>query len=119
MPRHETVEDYVAACTEEQRALLVPLLEHMRTAHPGWEEQLSYQIPTFRHGKQYVAFSVAKQHLSLHTLDFELVARAHEVVPRASLGKGSVKVPYDDPALLPGLTALSDEVVERALGTVT
>jgi uncharacterized protein YdhG (YjbR/CyaY superfamily) len=119
VPRHETVEDYVAVCTEEQRALLVPLLEHMRTAHPGWKEQLSYQIPTFRRGKQYVAFSVAKEHLSFHTLDFELVARAQEVVPRASLGKGSVKVRYDDPALLPGLTALSDEVVERALGTET
>jgi uncharacterized protein YdhG (YjbR/CyaY superfamily) len=112
--RHETVAGYVAGCTDEQRALLLPLLEHMRTTHPDWEEQLSYQIPMFRHGKAYVGFSVAKSHLTLHALDFELVASARDVLPRATLGKGSVKVPYDDPGLVSGLTALADRVVERA-----
>jgi uncharacterized protein YdhG (YjbR/CyaY superfamily) len=112
--RHETVADYVAACTDEQRALLAPLLEHMRTAHPDWQERLSYQMPMFKRGKEYVAFSVAKHHLTLHALDFELVAAAREVLPRAALGKGSVKVPYDDPDLIPGLTALADRVVERS-----
>lgn len=114
MARHETVEGYVAACTDQQRALLVPLLEHMRAAHPDWQERLSYQMPMFKRGKEYVAFSVATHHLTLHALDFELVAAARDVLPRATLGKGSVKVPYEDPGLVPGLTALADRVVERA-----
>jgi len=108
-----TVEEYVASCTEQQRARLVPLLDHMRQTHPDWEERLSYQMPMFKLGKQYIAFSVAAKHLSLHSLDFETIASAKELFPRAAFGKGCVKIPYSEPEPLERLYSLCDQIVTR------
>ena len=113
MARMTTVDEYVARCTPVQKERLVPLLDYMRGTYPDWEERLSYQMPMFKHGKQYVAFSVAAKHLSLHSLDFETIASAKELFPTATFGKGCVKIPYTEPDPLERLHGLCDQIVAR------
>lgn len=114
MTKRTTVAEFIADLNEVQRAHVLPLLEYMRKTYPEWKEGLSYQMPVFRSGKQYIGVSAATKHFSLHTLDFELIESAKEIFPKASFGKGCVKVNYNEPDPFPRLFALCDQIVARA-----
>jgi uncharacterized protein YdhG (YjbR/CyaY superfamily) len=114
MGKRTTVDEFIADCTDLQKERLLPLLDYMRRTYPDWKEGLSYQMPMFRYQKQYIAFSVASQHFSLHSLDFELIASAKELFPGAGFGKGCVKVSYAEPDPFGRLFGLCDRIVKRA-----
>jgi uncharacterized protein YdhG (YjbR/CyaY superfamily) len=115
MERRTSIEEFVEDCTEVQREHVLPLLDYMRRKYPEWKEGLSYQMPMFRFKKQYIAFSVATRHFSLHSLDFELIASAKELFPKAEFGKGCVKVSYTEPEPFERLFGICDSIVERYL----
>ena len=110
-----TVEEYVNSCNATQKHWLVQLLEYMRATFPDIQETISYQIPTFKWNKNYIAFSVASKHIALHSLDFELVAQSKTWFPKAKFGKGCVKVAYTDHEYLPELYKLCDKIVGRSV----
>ncbi len=61
----ETVDDYLAALPEGQRAVLERLRATIRTAAPGAEELISYRIPTYKYHGPVVHFAAFKDHCSL------------------------------------------------------
>lgn len=110
----DTVEEYMAELeTDEQRKWTMTFVSFIRENYPDFEEKISYQIPTFKFGKQYIAFSNAKTHFSVHTLDFELVLEMKERLPHAKFGKGCVKVKFEDDDAIPELFKFCREIVVR------
>ena len=112
---NNTIEDYINGCNETQKQWLVKMLDYVREKHPNLQETISYQMPTFKWNKNYISFSVATNHISLHSLDFELVVMAKEWFPKAKFGKGCVKVAYSDQEYLPELYKLCDRIIERSV----
>ncbi|MBC2079538.1 hypothetical protein HCA99_09980 [Listeria booriae] len=110
----ETVNQYMADLEmDEQRQWTAKFVTFMRENYPDFEEKISYQIPTFKFGKQYIAFSNAKTHFSVHTLDFELVSEMKNRLPNAKFGKGCVKVKFKDEDAIPVIFDFCREIVAR------
>ncbi len=83
----------------------------MRTHYPGIPEVISYQMPMYKFGGTYIAFSTAKSHFTFHTLDFERIEELKTLLPKASFGKGSAKVKYTDKAAQPILFDMCHRIV--------
>jgi uncharacterized protein YdhG (YjbR/CyaY superfamily) len=61
----KTVDEYLAALPEKERAVLQELRGTIRSAAPQAEEVISYRIPLYRHHGHLVGFAAFKNHLSL------------------------------------------------------
>jgi uncharacterized protein YdhG (YjbR/CyaY superfamily) len=67
IPAAKTVDDYLAALSEDKRAALQRLRKLILAAAPGAEECISYQMPSFRYkGKVLVWFAAAKGHCAFY-----------------------------------------------------
>jgi uncharacterized protein YdhG (YjbR/CyaY superfamily) len=60
-----TVDDYLAALPDKERAVLQELRETIRSAAPEAEEVISYRIPLYKHHGHLVGFAAFKNHCSL------------------------------------------------------
>jgi uncharacterized protein YdhG (YjbR/CyaY superfamily) len=60
-----TVDDYLAALPEKERAVLQELRETIRSAAPEAEEVISYRILLYKHHGHLVGFAAFKNHCSL------------------------------------------------------
>lgn len=61
-----SVDEYLAALPEGQRAALEQLRQTIRAAAPEATETISYQIPTFKdQGRMLVSYAAFKDHCSL------------------------------------------------------
>jgi uncharacterized protein YdhG (YjbR/CyaY superfamily) len=67
-PAH-TVDEYLAAIPDAQRAALAPIRRVILEAIPGAGEHIGYGIPIFDYRRRgLVGLSVAKEHCSLHLM---------------------------------------------------
>ncbi len=63
----KTIDEYLAALSEDQRAALEKLRKTIRAAAPAAEECISYQLPAFRlDGKLLVAFGAWANHCAFY-----------------------------------------------------
>jgi uncharacterized protein YdhG (YjbR/CyaY superfamily) len=108
MAKFESVETYLASFPEEVRAILEQVRTTIRTAVPGAEETISYDIPTFKvDGKPVVYFAGWKSHVSVYPIPEADDALEREIAPfRAA--KGTLKFPLDRP--------IPYELIGRAAG---
>lgn len=111
----KTVDEYIGTLAEPGRAWVQEFVGFMRREYPGVSEGISYQIPTYKVGNTYVAFSTAKAHFTFHTLDFARLERLKEELPDIRFGKGSAKVPYDCEEAKPALFAAARDIIESQL----
>lgn len=66
-PGPATVDDYLAALSEEQRTALEKLRRTIHSIAPRAEECISYQLPAFRlDGKMLVWFGAAANHCAFY-----------------------------------------------------
>jgi len=62
-----TIDEYLAALSEDKRAALERLRKIIHAAVPGVEEGISYQIPAFRlDGKWFVWIGAAANHCTIY-----------------------------------------------------
>src|SRR5712692_5012722 len=62
-----TIDEYLAALSNDQRAALERLRKTIRAAAPGAEECISYQLPAFRlDGRMLVWFGAAAHHCAFY-----------------------------------------------------
>lgn len=108
------VDDYINKYDGEKREWLDTMVGFMRKSFPDLEETIFYQMPAFRFNDQYIAFSVAKEHFTFHTLDFEMIDELKTLLPKAKFGKGSAKVRFSDREAIPVLFEMSRKIVERS-----
>lgn len=111
-----SVDDYVGRFEGEQREWLSTMVGYMRKNHPDLQEIISYQIPTYKFDGQYIAFSVAKEHFTFHTVDFEVIEELKRLLPKAKFGRGSAKIMFRDRDSIPILFEACERIIERNSG---
>lgn len=92
-----SVDEYLAALNEDQRAALEKLRKTIRTAAPKAEECISYDIPAYRqNGRLLVAFGAAKKHCSFFPGALP-VATHQDELKDYSTSKGTIRFPAGQP----------------------
>jgi uncharacterized protein YdhG (YjbR/CyaY superfamily) len=79
-PKAKSIDDYLAALSDDKRTALERLRRAIRAAAPGAEECISYQLPAFRfHGRMLVWFGAAENHCALYPGAALVAALEHEL----------------------------------------
>ena len=93
-----SVEDYLAALPEEQRAALKKVRETIRAAARQATEKISYAMPAFeQNGRFLVSYAAFKDHCSLYPASTAVrEALGDELEPYFS-GKGTLRFGADEP----------------------
>lgn len=93
----QTIDEYLAPLSDDQRAALEKLRKAIRSAAPEAEEYISYGIPSFRlGGRLLVAFGAAAKHCSFYPGAYPMQAHKDEV-ERYDTSKGTIRFPADRP----------------------
>src|SRR6187551_874184 len=98
MAAAESVDEYLAALPERQRAVLERLRKQIHRAAPGATEAISYQMPAFRvDGRFVVWFAGFADHCSLFPASEGVRSTlAEEIAPYLS-GKGTIRFTVQRP----------------------
>lgn len=95
--RFDSVDAYLAAFPEETRRVLAELRSTIKSAAPGVEETISYQMPTFTIQGQYLIYVAAwNKHIAMYPIPSGSEALQKELMPFIH-GKGTLKFPLDKP----------------------
>lgn len=91
-----TVDDYLAALSDDKRAALERLRKNIRAAVPRAEECISYRLPAFRlDGKVLVWFGAATNHCAFYP---GAVLEAHKAeLKDYETRKGTIRFQPDNP----------------------
>jgi uncharacterized protein YdhG (YjbR/CyaY superfamily) len=107
-----SVDDYLAALPEEQRAALAKLRKTIRAAAPEATEMISYQMPAFKnHGRFLVSYAAFKDHCSFFPASNAVMEALGEELKPYFSGKGTLRFTADKP--LP--TALVKKIVKARI----
>lgn len=94
--RPETVDQYLAALSDDKRAALERLRQDILAAAPGAEECISYQMPAFRYkGKVLVWFGAGANHCAFYP--GAVVQAFQEELEDYGTRKGTVRFQPDQP----------------------
>ncbi len=113
-PTNTRVDDYINSFEGEKKEWLTTMVTFMRQNFPELQETIFYQMPAFKFDGQYIAFSVAKDHFSFHTLDFEMIEELKILLPNAKFGRGSAKIRFTDRAAIPILFEMCRKIIARS-----
>ncbi|MGH2650009.1 MAG: iron chaperone [Actinomycetota bacterium] len=91
-----SVEDYLAALPEDQRAALEKLRKTIRAAAPEAIETISYQMPTFK-DRVLVYYAAFKDHCSLFPASEAVMEALGEELNPYFSGKGTLRFTPDKP----------------------
>src|SRR5213593_3844297 len=93
-----SVEDYLAALSEQQRASLEGLRETIKAAAPEATESISYQMPTCKlHRRFLVSYAAFKNHYSLFPASKAVMEALGEQLTPYLSGKATIRFPADEP----------------------
>ena len=87
-----TIDDYLAAVSEDKRAALEKLRRTIESAAPGAEECISYRIPAFRFGgKMLVGFGAAANHCAFYPMSSATVEAHKSELKGYDTSKGTIR----------------------------
>jgi uncharacterized protein YdhG (YjbR/CyaY superfamily) len=90
----QTIDEYLAGLSADQRAALEKVRTAVRSAAPGAEECISYGMPAFRlSGKCLVAFRAAANHCSFHPMSGTTVAAHQAELAGYDTSPGTIRFP--------------------------
>jgi len=96
-----TIDDYLAALTNDKRAALEELREIIRGAIPAAEECVTYGLAAFLfNGRTLVGFGATDSHCAFYPMSSNTVQRLKEDLKNYDTSKGIVRFQPDKP--LPG-----------------
>jgi uncharacterized protein YdhG (YjbR/CyaY superfamily) len=111
------VDTFINQFDGEKKEWLTTFVTFMRERYPEITETISYQIPTYKFNKKYIGFSVASEHFSYHSLDFEMIEALKPLLPKAKFGKGCAKVRFSDREYIPILFEMIQRIIQRSQGS--
>lgn len=114
--RFETVDGYIESFPPDVQVILEEVRRMIRTAAPGAEETISYQIPTVTLGGKYlVYFAGWKRHLSLYPIHaFDEPLEGQIACYRS--GKDTLRFPLSEPIPFELIERIVSALMERRLG---
>jgi uncharacterized protein YdhG (YjbR/CyaY superfamily) len=93
----QTIDEYLAPLSSENRAALEKLRRAIKSAAPKAEECISYEIPAFRlGGRLLVAFGAATTHCAFYPGAHPVAAHKDELKAYHT-SKGTIRFPPDRP----------------------
>ena len=93
----QTIDEYLAPLSNEKRDALERLRRAIKSAAPGAEECISYQIPAFRlGGRLLVAFGAAANHCSFYPGACPVETHKNEL-KAYDTSKGTIRFRADSP----------------------
>lgn len=93
-----TIDEYLAAVNDDQRAALEKLRKTIRAAAPQAEECLNYGVAAFRlNGKCLVGFGASAKHCSFYPMDGHTVADFQKELKNYETTKGCIHFRPDKP----------------------
>jgi uncharacterized protein YdhG (YjbR/CyaY superfamily) len=95
--RPTTIDEYLAALSDEQRAALEKLRRTIRAAAPQAEECISYQIPAFRLRGMLVGFGATPRHCAFYLMSASTVAAHKDELAAYDISKGTIRFSADRP----------------------
>ncbi len=97
-PRPKTVDDYLAAMSNDRRAALEKLRRTIRAAAPRAEECISYQLPAIRlDGKVLVLFGATASHCAFYPGSGTAVEAHKDELKGYNTSKGTIRFQADKP----------------------
>ena len=94
----DTIDEYLADVTDEQRVVLERLRSQIRKAAPAATETISYRIPTFKYqGRPLLYFAAFRDHCSLYPVTEGMLEVGGEELAARRTGKGTIRFTPDDP----------------------
>ena len=88
----QTIDEYLAGLSAENRAALQKVRRAIHAAAPDAEECISYGMPAFRmNGKLIAGFKAAANHCSFHPMSGDTVATLQADLAGYETSKGTIK----------------------------
>jgi uncharacterized protein YdhG (YjbR/CyaY superfamily) len=113
LTRYASVDAYIASFPADIQPKLQSVRQAMRSAAPGTQETISYDIPTFTlAGKYVVYFAGWKHHISVYPIPEVDESLEEEIRPYLS-GKGTLKFPLDEPLPLDLIGRVTAALLKR------
>src|SRR5258708_1610694 len=95
--KSQTIDEYLARLSDEQRVALEKLRKAIKSAAPSAEECISYDIPGFRlGGRLLVSFGAAANHCAFYPGAHPVNAHVDEL-QGYDASKGTIRFPVDRP----------------------
>lgn len=96
--KSRTIDEYLAALSEDKRAALEKLRKTIKAAAPGAEECISYQLPAFRlDGKVLLGFGATSKHCALYLMSGSTVEAHKDELAGYDTSKGTIRFQADKP----------------------
>lgn len=92
-----TIDEYLAALSDDKRAALEKLRKTIRAAAPDAEECISYQVPAFRLNGVLVAFGARANHCAFYPMSSSTVAAHKEELKGYETSTGTIRFHPDNP----------------------
>jgi uncharacterized protein YdhG (YjbR/CyaY superfamily) len=87
----QTIDDYLASLSAENRAALQKVRRAIRAAAPGAEECISYGMPAFRlNGTLITGFKASASHCSFHPMSGETIATLEADLVAYEMSRGTI-----------------------------
>ena len=94
----KTIDEYLAALSDDQRAALEKLRKTIRAAAPQAEECINYGLAAFRlNGKNLVGFGASAKHCAFYLMSGSTVAAHQDELKDYDTSKGTIRFPADKP----------------------
>ena len=98
MDKPKSVEEYLAAVPEDQRAALERLRATILAAAPEATEAIAWQMPAFKHrGRALVGYAAFKDHCSFFPMSGAVMGRFRDELAPFSTSKGTIRFTVDRP----------------------
>jgi len=92
-----TIDEYLAALSEDKRAALAKLRKTIRAAAPKAEEGISYGIAAFRQNGMLVGFGATANHCAFYLMRATTVDAYKDELEGYDTSKGTIRFPADKP----------------------
>ena len=94
----KTIDEYLAALSDDQRAALEKLRKTIRAAAPKAEECINYGHAAFRlNGKNLVGFGATAKHCAFYLMSGSTVDAHQDELQDYDTSKGTIRFPADKP----------------------
>ena len=93
----KTIDEYLAALPDDQRAALEKLRKTIRAAAPKAEECISYGIAAFRQDGMLVGFGATANHCAFYLMSSKMVGAHKDELKDFDTSKGTIRFQADHP----------------------
>src|SRR5437867_13432456 len=93
----KTIDEYLAALSDDKRAALEKLRKTIRAAAPKAEECISYQLCAFRQNGMLVGFGATAKHCAFYLMSGSTVEAHKDELKDYHTSKGTIRFQPDNP----------------------